>query len=80
MRTRLFVLGACLLYTTVSAQPRNPNQIARTLLLNVTKEAWIVTEDLPSHYRICGAMELNGTVRGCITVQDLRQKAAAERR
>jgi hypothetical protein len=62
----------------LGATQRTPESVARSLWLNLTREAWVLTRDLPGHFRFCAEQD-GDMLRGCVTARELREKAEKER-
>jgi hypothetical protein len=62
----------------LSAQ-RLPEAFAKSLYLVPSRETWVITDWLPGSWRICAEYDGKG-FHGCISVKDLRDQAARERR
>lgn len=85
----LFVLGVVLVVVVtaidscrvvIHAAQYDPDRLTRSLVLLPNRATWLLTRDVPNGYRFCGSQDPDGTLRGCVTAAELREKAERERK
>lgn len=78
LRIQLSVMAVLLSTYALSAQYA-PDASMKALMFILPKQAWLLTPSVQDTMRFCAAVNLDGSLRGCVTAKELRVKAEKER-